>query len=138
VKKEKSISKLTKELDTIFSKFIRLSHAKNGLCACYTCGHESPIKKIHAGHYITRYYKATRWDERNVRPQCFMCNIYRKGNSVIFRQNLVRELGEDIVKEMESSANILIRGGLDRDMLLGKITHYKKIVDNLPLLNPLT
>lgn len=133
VKKEKSVSKLTKDLDIVFSKFVRFSHAKNGLCACYTCGHEAPFKKIHAGHYITRFYKATRWDERNVKPQCFMCNIYRKGNAVIFRQKLVKELGEEEVKEMEVSVNMLIRGGLDRQYLQDKIAYYKEKVDNFSL-----
>ena len=132
LKKEKSITKLTKELDKWFSLYVRLSNAyKDGLVHCYTCTSVSHYKKIHAGHYISRYYKATRWDERNVRPQCFMCNIFRKGNAVIFRRNLVNEIGDVAVEEMEKSVDVLLRGGFKVDFFLEKIVFYKGKVDNL-------
>ena len=120
--KEKTVSVLTKELDALVSRFVRLSRADTeGMVTCYTCGHKAHYKKIHAGHYITRYFKATRWDLRNLRPQCFMCNIYRKGNAVIFRQNLVKEYGEEEIKEMEKSVDFLIRGGLYKEYLQEQI-----------------
>lgn len=122
---EVSVSKLTKELDTLFSRVLRLSTAKDEICTCYTCGLQIHYKKIHAGHYISRYYKITRWDERNVKTQCLMCNIYRKGNSFIFRQNLVRDYGEETIKSMEESAKMLVRGTSFKEDLLKNIDIYK-------------
>ena len=131
-KKEKTISALTKELDTVVSRFVRLSRADpEGMVICYTCGHKAHYKKIHAGHYITRFFKATRWDLRNLRPQCFMCNIYRKGNAVIFRQNLVKEYGEEEIKEMEKSVDFLVRGGLRREYLQEQIAVFAAKTDIL-------
>lgn len=127
--KGKSIARLTKDLDAVFSRFIRLSRAdKSGIVACYTCPFKTEYKKIHAGHYISRFYKATRWDERNVRPQCYMCNIWKKGNPVIFRSNLVKEYGEKALQEMEDSVHKVIRGGVKREELTQKIVEYTQKV----------
>ena len=130
-KKEKTVSQLQKELDVLFSRHIRYSNSEDGVCTCYTCGHKNEVKKMHAGHYITRFFKTTRWDERNVKPQCFMCNIYRKGNAVLFRQNLVRDYGLPAVEEMEKSVNFLLRGGLKREWLEEKIAYYKEKTKNI-------
>lgn len=129
-----SISKLVKALDTVFSRFIRLKYAKNGIVFCYTCGHFTHWKKIHAGHFISRYYKETRWNENNVRPQCFMCNIYKKGDTVKFRINLIQEIGENEVVKMEKeSARLTKRGSKEREWLENKIEHYKNELARLDL-----
>ena len=117
-RKEKTVSQLTKELDRLFSLYIRGKYPKE----CYTCGYKTD--KLHAGHYISRYYKVTRWDENNVRPQCFMCNIWKKGNASIFRANLVRDLGEAIVQKLEKSIDQLVRGTQQREHLLAQIAKY--------------
>jgi hypothetical protein len=131
-KREKSISALTKELDALVSRVVRLGACDSeGMVKCYTCGHKAHYKKIHCGHYITRYYKETRWNKRNLKPQCFMCNIYRKGNAIIYRRNLVLEFGEEEVKQMEYSVDPLIRGGLSREYLEKCIQIEKKSLEIL-------
>lgn len=134
VKKEKTVSRLTKDLDAVFSRFVRLSNANvDGNVQCFTCPHFAHYKKIHAGHYISRYYKLTRWEEKNVKPQCFMCNIYRKGNAVIFRRNLVKEYGEETILAMEATTDILVRGGLEGDFLREKIAYYQALLITLKI-----
>ncbi len=129
--KAPTVSRLTKDLDSVFSKFIRYSRARDGIVECYTCGHGAEVKKIHAGHYVTRFYKAVRWDENNVRPQCFMCNIYRKGNAVIFRQKLLEEVGQAEVERIEKAVNMDVRGFLKIEYLQNQINHYTELIHTL-------
>lgn len=113
-----------KDLDAVFSRFVRLSNANaDGMVECYTCPHVVHYKKIHAGHYVSRFYKATRWDEDNVRPQCMMDNLWKRGDPVVFRENLVKELGEARVKELEQSRHISMK--LQREFLCEKIAYYE-------------
>lgn len=69
---------------------------------CFTCGREYEPKKLHCGHFLSRYYKAARWDEDNARPQCMMCNLWKRGDPITFRQNLIKEIGEERVKAVEA------------------------------------
>lgn len=78
--KKLSRSKLVKKLDTVFSKYIRISNAdKNGYCTCVTCGVVKHWKEIQAGHFQSRKFYSLRWSERNVKPQCVGCNMFRQG-----------------------------------------------------------
>jgi len=95
--KKKSISKLKKELDTVFSLFIRHKYAVNGLVHCYTCTTVKPIKEMQNGHWIPRNNLATRFSEDNCRPQCVGCNMFNKGRPDVFAVNLIKE-GIDIVE----------------------------------------
>ena len=133
-KKEKTISALVKELDALVSRFVRLSAAdQNGICTCYTCGHKVHYKNIHAGHYVSRFYKATRWDLRNVKPQCMMDNLWKRGDPVVFRENLVRDYGEAVVKELEASRHISRK--MEREYLLSEIAHYTYLLSQIPIPN---
>ena len=97
-----SIPVLTKKLDKIFSKFVRLSHVdQDGLIRCYTCPHRGALERMQAGHFIPRQYRATRWELWNVKPQCFSCNMYYNGRPQEFRARLVEEMREEKVKELE-------------------------------------
>lgn len=77
-------SKLIKKLDTIFSRWVRLSNSVNEICTCVTCGKELHWKDIQAGHFISRKHYSTRWDERNVKPQCVGCNVFKYGEQYKF------------------------------------------------------
>ena len=58
-------------------------------------------KKIQNGHYMSRRYMSTRFDEDNCRPQCVACNIYNQGNAQMFRRGLVAQIGEKRVDMVE-------------------------------------
>ena len=80
--KKKSISKLKKELDSVFSKYIRHKYSKNGMVACYTCGVSKPIKQMQNGHFQSRKHLNTRWSEDNCRVQCVGCNVFKYGDAI--------------------------------------------------------
>lgn len=127
---EKSVSQLMKDLDAVFSRWVRLSFAdKDGIVSCYTCGYQNHYKKMQNGHYISRFYKQTRWDERNCRVQCAMCNLWKNGDATTFRENLVKEYGEQVVQEMEASRKISQK--LDHDWLIERIAFYTSLVLSL-------
>lgn len=96
MKSKKPKSKLIKELDVLFSQFIRLSNSIDGFCTCVTCGRVYEWKKIQAGHFISRQHYSVRWDERNVKPQCYGCNVMQQGRQYEFSKYLGQELSEEL------------------------------------------
>lgn len=127
--KSKSISYYKKKLDSVFSIYIRLIHSHNGKCSCYTCGKVLPIKKIQNGHFVSRQYLATRWDENNCRPQCWGCNGYGLGKPLDFEERLKKELGNSVVERMKAKRHEIWK--LDAAWYLEKIEHYKTLVKEL-------
>ncbi len=90
--KKRKRSSVVKELDRVFSQYIRLSAANlDGFCECYTCGRSYHWKKIQCGHFMSRARYATRWDENNCRPQCYGCNVMQQGRQFDFGQRLDAE-----------------------------------------------
>lgn len=95
--------KLIEKLDRLTSEYVRRSNAdKNGYAYCYTCGAKYFWKDLDCGHYRSRRFIQTRFDLLNLRVQCKLCNRYKNGNLEIFREKLVKELGEDKVREIET------------------------------------
>ena len=87
--KKPTVAKLKKELDKVFSQYIRLKYADhNGMCECFTCGTQKHWKNIQAGHFMSRRHMATRWHEDNVKPQCVKCNMFSQGEQYRFGVNL--------------------------------------------------
>lgn len=70
--KQRKLSFLKKEADKWFSLYIRLKYADwKGYVKCYTCGHTSHYKKgMQCGHFASRRFMNTRFDEENCRVQC--------------------------------------------------------------------
>lgn len=86
-------SKLIKKLDKVFSLYIRLRFAKNEIAQCFTCGKKDHYKRLQCGHFQSRKYYSTRWDEINCQVQCAGCNVFRYGEQFIFGKNLDLEYG---------------------------------------------
>ena len=105
VKKGKlpSLSKLKRETDRLHSLFIRAKYPKE----CYTC--RAKGKVLQCGHFISRLYLATRWEEDNTRPQCVGCNIWGKGKPLDFEERLKEELGPYRVEWMKLSRKDLLK-----------------------------
>lgn len=116
-----SISKLIKQADALFSKQVRMRGAwkpegsDEWWNRCYTSGYEAPIKKLHCGHYLSRFYKSARWDFDNARPQSMMDNMWKRGDPIVFRQNLIEEIGEERVLAVEAKRHEMVK--LTRDYL---------------------
>lgn len=106
----KTTTQLKKDLDKVFSQYIRLKYAnKDGNVNCYICGILLHWKKIHNGHLVSRYYLATRYDERNCRPCCYVCNVIRNGRIPEFSEKLNKEYGSDMTSNLYRLANTIIK-----------------------------
>ena len=104
-KRQVSKSTLVKKLDDVFSKFIRLRDSnKDGMCQCISCGRVHYWKEIQNGHYMSRRYMSTRFDEMNCNAQCVACNIFNQGNIQMYRKNLIKKIGEKNVDYLEYKA----------------------------------
>lgn len=93
-------SRLIKNIDKFFSKYIRQRDSQDGLGRCITCRQTVEISKAHAGHFIPRGCMLTRWDERNVALQCAGCNTYRGGEQAEYLLALERKYGRPVVDEL--------------------------------------
>lgn len=102
--KAKSLSQLKRELDKIFSIYVRQKYAKEGKVRCYTCGATKDIKEIQNGHFVSRSILSLRFDERNCRPQCVGCNVFGGGKVAVFGNNLEMEQ-RGIVAKLYKQAN---------------------------------
>ena len=124
-KKRLSTSALIKELDTIFSMYIRLRDSnQKGMFDCCTCGKTYDFSHLQAGHFRSRRLMNTRWNEKNVHGQCKACNIILKGEEYKHSLHIDKTYGEGtallILKESESIKKF---AGFE---LLDLIEMYKK------------
>jgi hypothetical protein len=127
----KSISKLKKELDKWFSLFIRLRDAtQEGLVQCFTCGAVKYYKKgIQCGHFQSRTFLATRFDEENCQPQCVGCNMFKQGEQYKFSLYLDAKYGEGKAQELQYLAKSIVK--FTRVDYEEKIVYYKDLVNKL-------
>lgn len=114
--KKKGVAHLKRKLDSVFSKYIRAKYPK----VCYTC--QKPSNALQCGHFVSRQYLASRWEEDNCRPQCWGCNGYGRGQLLDFEENLKHELGESRIEEVKRSRHAIVK--LTPDWYEGQIKHY--------------
>jgi hypothetical protein len=129
---KKTISKLKKELDTIFSVYIRLREANEyGYCQCFTCGVVRHYKDgMQNGHFQSRKHLSTRFSEDgNCEVQCVSCNIFGSGQQYKFGMNLDAKYGEGRAVELEFLARTTLK--ISRAEYEEKISYYKNLVSNL-------
>jgi len=122
--KEKTYKQLIKELDSAYSKYIRQKDADdNGQVKCYTCDKVKHWKSIDCGHYISRRHLSSRFFEKNTKPQCKGCNIFKEGNKPVFALELIKEYGKDVLEELDSLSHIKMK--YDRNRLSNMIMFFK-------------
>ena len=115
LKNELNTGRAMRLADMYFSRYIRLKHSfeNDGItyCTCFTSGDIVPIKELDNGHFMKREHKATRYHEDNCRPQSKRDNGDTKhnGKQVEFKDNLIREIGEERVLEVERLAKTIIK-----------------------------
>jgi hypothetical protein len=128
MKKKPSLSKTLKRTWDIFSKYIRLrdclkTTGNPATGKCYTCGRLCEYVNCDAGHFVSRRFKSTLFDERNVNLQCKSCNgfpgaaTYRE-----YEKHLIKDYGEGIVIELE---------GLAQEIKKWTIPDLKELQDQL-------
>ena len=121
-KKVKTVSKLKKELDAIFSKFIRARDRGQ----CYTCPKKDDPKNMQNGHFVPRQYLAIRYSEINCHCQCYACNMLYNGQPSLYALNLVRDYGEGIIESLERERHKVAH--LTPDWYIAEIARYTELL----------
>ena len=127
--KKISRSKLIKKLDSVFSQYIRLKAASNGIAECFTCNKKDHWKKLQNGHFQSRKHYSTRWDEINVQTQCSGCNVFRYGEQFKFGMYLEQAYGNGVAEEMHNKSREITK--FSDIQLLEKIEYYNELLTNL-------
>jgi len=118
-------STLVKNLDAVFSQYIRRKDAINEIATCVTCGKKDHYKKLQCGHFMSRRHYSTRWDENNVGVQCYGCNITNQGQQFLFAKYLGLDKAEEMV--LKSKQVVKFTDNDLQDMIL----HYKEKIKEL-------
>ena len=105
--RNKSLAK--KKADKYFSLYIRTKESRNGVCRCITCGEWHAIDKIHLGHFMSRRYQSTRYDEKNCAPQCAYCNTFNQGEQFRFGQWINKTYGEGTAEKLEQKSKMICK-----------------------------
>lgn len=126
-KKSESVSVLKKKLDEVYSLYIRNKYAdSDGLVECYTCEVKKPVKEMQNGHFYSRAKNSTRWEDDNCRPQCYSCNVAKKGNYIVYTEKMQQELGEEKYQALKDLANSTFQ--VKSLWLQEQIAFYKKLL----------
>lgn len=128
---KEDLSGLIEDLDTIFSKYIRIKHANSdGIVECYTSEVPMRWQEAQCGHYISRGNMATRFLEANCRPQSQYDNCFLHGNIEVFASKLEEE-HFGITEWLQEQARQITK--FTSDELKGMIVDYRmklKIVES--------
>lgn len=104
--KKPTVAVLKRKADKVFSLAIRLRDSdKNGYGRCITCSKRVHYKEAHAGHFISRRYGATRYDEENVNLQCTLCNTFRAGEQYKYGLEVDLKYGNGTAEKLHAKAN---------------------------------
>lgn len=121
-KKIKTLAKWKKELDTVFSRFIR----QRDKGQCYTCPKKDDPKRMQCGHFVPRQYLAVRFSEINCHCQCYVCNMLYNGQPSAFAEHLRKDFGENIVTDLEKERQKTTK--LDSLWYEKKINYYTRLL----------
>lgn len=123
-KKAKSRSWYVKELDRVFSTYIRQKNAIDGFATCVTCGVSKRWQEQQNGHYMSRGHLPTRWSEDNCHVQCVGCNLFKKGNYTEYSLYMINTYGAEKLTELKIRANSGEK--IPTSVLKYKIEEYKQ------------
>jgi len=103
-----TLGQVKKKADTVFSKYVRLRDASyqngNWWCQCITCARWLPIKEIQNGHFQSRRFMNTRYNEENCNPQCTKCNIFNQGEQYKYSLAVDKKYGPGTAEKLERLA----------------------------------
>lgn len=134
-RKKGELTKLKDKLWELCKAIIKQRHGD----VCYTCGlltkqpHPitgKPKNNRHTGHFITSSSCSVelRYDLKNLRPQCYECNINNSGEWFEFEQRLLKEFGYDYVDELKQR-NAATKGKTyPKEWFIDKIQEYSLLL----------
>ena len=115
-----TISQLKKQADTAFAKYIRYRDSEltplGWVGRCITCNHYYPIEQLQCGHFQSRRFNSTRFDEENCNGQCVGCNVFRYGEQYKYAKALDMKYGDGTAEKLARKSEAIHK--LTKDELL--------------------
>lgn len=121
-------SPLARAKDRLWELCKQLTRGKYGN-TCFTCGRQGlEGSQWQTGHFIPSSICGgfLRYDLRNLRPQCYRCNIDLSGNGSVFYRRLVEIEGQEYVDKLFQDKESIIK--LDIHFVEAKILEYKSML----------
>lgn len=95
------------QLDNLVSKCIRFGSAdEHDLVHCFTCGASKHWTSMDCGHFQRRANTSTRYDPKNLAPQCYDCNRFHGGQYALFSEAIDTFYGAGAAAELEARSRI--------------------------------
>jgi hypothetical protein len=105
--KKKSLSSLIKELDGLFSEWLRRGNSIGGKCHCFICDYSARWQEQQAGHFVDRDQMALRFDINNVYVVCPSCNCFDPDHQDKFEAAILKKRGQDVLDSLEAKKRSL-------------------------------
>lgn len=124
------ITKAKEKLWELCKKIIRELYPN----VCYTCGKGGLVgRNWQTGHFLTSSTCSMelRYELKNLRPQCFSCNINKSGNWHEFEKRLIREEGQEYVDELKRRNDETKGGSYGLVWIRQKTEDYKELYKHL-------
>jgi hypothetical protein len=119
-------NELEEKLDDAISEYVRrIASMPGGFVRCVTCRDIAHWKEFDCGHYISRVFRWTRWDLKNLGVQCPHCNRFIGGAQHIMRAHLVKLHGDEVITNMEYEATLHGETRRDREWMLEQIAYWR-------------
>ena len=96
-KKLPSLPAITRRLDSLVSKIVRLRDP-----ACVVCGSTADAQ---CGHFVGRMFINTRWDLTNCHRQCAGCNMAHESDPVPYTLFIQRRYGAEYPATLSALAH---------------------------------
>ena len=126
-KKKSEITKLNDRLWELCKILVRAMYGNT----CFTCGRTGLTgQNYQTGHFIPRSTCGAflKYDLRNLRPQCFHCNINLGGNGAVFYRRMVEVEGQKYVDEIFRDKNKITQSSMFYNLL---VIHYEERIKDL-------
>jgi hypothetical protein len=131
-KKKKKLTRkdYVKQLDSIFSTYIRLRDSnKEWIVVCPLCWARVSWKQAQNMHFITRGCWRYRYSEDNCHAGCMRCNVILHGNYIIYTRRMQNTYWIKKVDEMINNKAKLYK--IPTPQFVEMIDYYSKLCDKL-------
>lgn len=116
--------KLIKELDSVFSLYIRLRDSdSHWIVTCPLCGKKIPVKFAQNMHFISRWVLKYRFDENNCYAGCMRCNVILNWNYIEYTFFMIKKFWKEKVEAMKNDKELF---ELKTREIEEKIAYYKE------------
>lgn len=105
MKKKKTLTRqdYIKELDKVFSKFIRLRDCnEKWIVVCPLCWTRIPREKAQNMHFVSRWVMKHRFDEKNCHAGCMRCNVILHWNYIAYTRRMQKRYWISYVDKLVS------------------------------------